>query len=229
MGGVATGGAGDGAGRAEVRGRRRHDGPNRSTARVAQACSLSVDVVQRQRHAAPTTGGWSGRRGRGGFLFGELRSAPAAMALKDGPRAAGASGRDLRVSGALFVRWRGAAAAARGDANSRMERPPGPGGFLFGEKAVGAGGAQGWTSSCGGERPRPTGSRRDRRAVAHSGWSLQLRRGRSRGIRRSRPSCCRISRCHFRLSTLSTGSRLCTRRPSRSMWIVRALDYSSIV
>jgi hypothetical protein len=69
----------------------------------AQACSLSVDVVQRQRHAAPTTAGWSGRRGRGGFLFGELRSAPAAMALKDGPRAAGASGRggDLRGRGAI--------------------------------------------------------------------------------------------------------------------------------
>jgi thiosulfate dehydrogenase len=32
---------------------------------VAQACSLSVDVVQRQRHAAPTTVGWSCRRGLG--------------------------------------------------------------------------------------------------------------------------------------------------------------------
>jgi hypothetical protein len=26
----------------------------------------------------------------------------------------------------------------------------------------------------GGERPRPTGSRRDRRAVAHSGWGHNL-------------------------------------------------------
>src|SRR5260221_7579437 len=29
----------------------------------AQACALSVDVGQRQRHAAPTPTGWSGRRG----------------------------------------------------------------------------------------------------------------------------------------------------------------------
>src|SRR5438105_15500641 len=48
----------------------------------SQACSLSVDVVQRQRHAAPTT-----------FLFRELRWAPAAMKLEDGPRAGGARGR----------------------------------------------------------------------------------------------------------------------------------------
>src|SRR5260370_31957297 len=47
----------------------------------AQACSLSVDVVQRQRHAAI-------------FFFAKWRPAPAAMELEDGPRAAGASGRD---------------------------------------------------------------------------------------------------------------------------------------
>ena len=34
----------------------------------------------------------------------------------------------------------------------------------------GAGWSRGWTSGCRGERPRPMGSRRDRRAVAHSGW-----------------------------------------------------------
>jgi hypothetical protein len=73
----------------------------------SQACSLFVDVVQRQRHAAPTTGGWSCRRGRGSVLFRELRSAPAAMELEDG---------DLELLG------------------------------------------------------RPTGSLRDRGAVAHSGW-----------------------------------------------------------
>ena len=51
----------------------------------AQACSLSVDGVQRQRHAAI-------------FFFAKWRPAPAAMELEDGPRAAGASGRggDLR-------------------------------------------------------------------------------------------------------------------------------------
>src|SRR5258708_6954716 len=47
----------------------------------AQACSLSVEVVQRQRHAAI-------------FFFAKWRPAPAAMELEDGPRAAGASGRD---------------------------------------------------------------------------------------------------------------------------------------
>src|ERR1700688_1449332 len=66
----------------------------------------------------------------------------------------------------------GAAAAARGDVDRRMELPPGPGLISFSRIAVGAGGdgAQGWTSSCWGERPRPTGSLLDRRAVAHSGW-----------------------------------------------------------
>src|SRR5260370_11052409 len=45
--------------------------------------------------------------------------------------------------------------------------------------AAGAGGdgARGWTSRRRGERPRPrrrpTGSRLDRRAVAHSGWGAQ--------------------------------------------------------
>ena len=47
--------------------------------------SVSVDVVARQRHAAPTTKVWSCRR------FWELR-APAAMELADGPRAGGARG-----------------------------------------------------------------------------------------------------------------------------------------
>ena len=46
----------------------------------SQACSLSVDVVQRQRHAAI-------------FFFANGRPSPAAMELEDGPRAAGASGR----------------------------------------------------------------------------------------------------------------------------------------
>src|ERR1700731_2196220 len=51
----------------------------------AQACSLSVDGVQRQRHAAI-------------FFFAKWRPAPAAMEIEDGPRAARASGRggDLR-------------------------------------------------------------------------------------------------------------------------------------
>ena len=37
----------------------------------------------------------------------------------------------------------------------------------------GAGWSRGWTSGCRGERPRPMGSPRDRRAVAHSGWGSQ--------------------------------------------------------
>jgi hypothetical protein len=53
----------------------------------AQASSLSVDVVQRQRHAA--------------ILF--FANGRPAMELEDGPRAAGASGRggDLRGRGAI--------------------------------------------------------------------------------------------------------------------------------
>ena len=37
----------------------------------------------------------------------------------------------------------------------------------------GAGWSRGRTSGCRGERPRPMGSPRDRRAVAHSGWGSQ--------------------------------------------------------
>src|SRR5260370_18389715 len=54
-----------------------------TTAVGAQACSLSVDVVQRQRHAAI-------------FFFAKWRPAPAAMGLGDGPRAARPRGRARR-------------------------------------------------------------------------------------------------------------------------------------
>ncbi len=37
----------------------------------------------------------------------------------------------------------------------------------------GSGWSRGWTSGGRGERPRPMGSPRDRRAVAHSGWGSQ--------------------------------------------------------
>src|SRR5260370_684993 len=76
------------------------------------------------------------------------------------PRAVGPRGWG---SGGVSLRCRGGAGAARGD-------------FLFREMAAGAGGdgARGWTSRRRGERPRPrrrlTGSRLDRRAVAHRGW-----------------------------------------------------------
>src|ERR1700692_3132157 len=82
-------------------------------------------------------------------------------------RSPGCCAQRLGGSGVLSIRWRGAAAAARGD--------PGLISFCVLRIAVGAGGdgAQGCTSSCWGERPRPTGSLLDRRAVAHSGWGAQ--------------------------------------------------------
>src|SRR5450759_4411702 len=132
------------------------------------------------------------------------------MELRDGPRAAGASGRDLRGRGSIAGMLRTAVGEAGADSffancgrrrrrwSSGMDlellgraaatygvaaRSPGccaprlgrPGLIPFSLIAVGAGGdgAQGWTSSCWGERPRPTGSRLDRRAVAHSGWGSQ--------------------------------------------------------
>src|SRR6202166_4777681 len=69
----------------------------------------------------------------------------------------------------------GAAAAARGVVDRRMELPPGPGLVCFSRIAVGAGGdgAQGWNSTCWGELPRPTGSLLDRRAYSDSGWESQ--------------------------------------------------------
>ncbi len=42
--------------------------------------------------------------------------------------------------------------------------------FFFRLANCGSGWSRGWTSGRRGERPRPMGSRRDRRAVAHSGW-----------------------------------------------------------
>jgi len=42
---------------------------------ATQACSLSIEVVQRQPHAAIGTVGWSCCRARGGFPFRELRGA----------------------------------------------------------------------------------------------------------------------------------------------------------
>src|SRR6202051_3159859 len=99
------------------------------------------------------------------------------MELKDGPRAAGASGRDLRGSCEIAGLLRTAVGGLRralypltwcsGSGTRRS------GADFFLRFAVGAGGdgAQGWTSSCWGERPRPTGSLLDRRAVAHSGWA----------------------------------------------------------
>src|SRR3984893_5310852 len=121
------------------------------------------------------------------FLFRELRSGPAAMELRDGPRAAGASGRDLRGRGAIAGLLRTAVGGLRralypltwcsGSGTRRRQQEDGAAAgagahFYFWGVAVGAGGdgAQGWTSSCWGERPRPTGSRRDRRAGAPSGW-----------------------------------------------------------
>ncbi len=45
--------------------------------------------------------------------------------------------------------------------------------FFFRLANCGSGWSRGWTSGRRGERPRPMGSRRDRRAVAHSGWGSQ--------------------------------------------------------
>ena len=125
----------------------------------SQACSLSVDVVQRQRHAA--------------VLFREWRPAPAAMELEDGPRAAGASGRGGHLRGrgssrptltfiSILTRARPSAAGCAGDRCRRFSlwRIPEPAGAGDGPRAAGASG-------------RPMGSPRDRRAVAHSGWGSQ--------------------------------------------------------
>ena len=137
----------------------------------SQARSLSVDVVQRQRHAAPTTAGggfrfancgrrrWSSRMdlglpGRAAATYGVAARSPGCCA----PR--------LGVSGVLSIRRRGAAAAPRGADHSRGRIP-------ICELRPAAMELKRWTLSGWGERPRPMGSPLDRRAVAHRGWGSQ--------------------------------------------------------
>ncbi len=124
----------------------------------SQACSLSVDVVQRQRHAAIFF-----------FANGDRRRRrwSARMDLAPPGRAAAAAtfGVAARAPLTLFAtptRARPAAAAATAVAD-----------FFFRLANPGSGWSRGWTSGGRGERPRPMGSPRDRRAVAHSGWGSQ--------------------------------------------------------
>ena len=137
----------------------------------SQACSLSVDVVQRQRHAARFFFANGGRRRRRWSSRMDLAPPGRAAAAATCGVAARAD-HPIPVCVGEFgpvdhdryphARARPAAAAATAVAD-----------FFLRLANPGAGWSRGWTSGCRGERPRPMGSRRDRRAVAHSGWGSQ--------------------------------------------------------
>ncbi len=123
----------------------------------SQACSLSVDGVQRQRHAAPSSfsrmaagAGGDGARGWTSRRRGERPRRP--------PRGRCSSPVDP-------CRYAYAREARGGGDRGRRS--------LFRLANSGSGWSRGWTSGGRGERPRPMGSPRDRRAVAHSGWGSQ--------------------------------------------------------
>ncbi len=92
------------------------------------------------------------------------------MEREDGPRAAGASGR----GGHLGVAARAPLTLVATPTRARPAAAATAVADLFFRLAnSGSGWSRGWTSGGRGERPRPMGSPRDRRAVAHSGWGSQ--------------------------------------------------------
>ncbi len=136
----------------------------------------------------PRPGGLPLVRAHSACLVGPVRTW-LRPSLRHADRAAAVAGADSFLAGAGGDGARGAltcfVASPRARNADRAAAVAGADSFLAG---AGGDGARGWTSHRRGERPRrrPTGSLRDRRAVAHSGWDRvdHLAHPYARGARR---------------------------------------------